>query len=249
MYDPDHETLVKALRQAAEQLTENRSIRDLETTVSKLVHAAVTTIPGASGGGISRTELGTVRSSHATDERIYELDQLQSDLGQGPCITAADDPPETGVVTATDLAGDDAARWPEFAPRCVRAGHRSLMSVQLSLHGERRSALNIYSHDPGVFDTSAQLTAGLFGLQAAVLLHGADHAAHLGHALESRDTIGQAKGILMERFTVDDDEAFQMLVSSSQETNIRLVDVARWLTEEAAARRAENQRRAPHDRR
>ena len=94
-----------------------------------------------------------------------------------------------------------------------------MISVQLSLHGRRRSALNLYGHEAEVFDPSAELTAGLFGIQAATLLHGADHAAHLGHALETRDVIGQAKGILAERFTVDDDEAFQMLVDSSQDTN------------------------------
>ena len=244
MHDPDDEQLVKCLRSAAEQLTENRSIRDLETTVTKLMHAAVATIPGVAGGGISRTEQGTVRSSHATDDRIFQLDQLQSELGQGPCITAADDPPLAGVVTANDLAGADAERWPAFAPRCVEAGYRSMMSVQLSLQGRRRSALNLYSHDAGVFDASAELTGGLFGIQAATLLHGADHAAYLGKALESRDVIGQAKGMLMERFTVDDDEAFQMLVSSSQDTNMKLVDVAHWLVEEARARRAQGGPRA-----
>ncbi|MEJ2871752.1 GAF and ANTAR domain-containing protein [Actinomycetospora sp. OC33-EN08] len=237
MQDAEDEQLVKALRRAAEHLTDNRSIRDLETTVDKLMHAAVATIPGVVGGGISRTEENTVRSTHATDDHIFELDQLQSELGQGPCITAADDPPLAGVVTANDLAGADASRWPAFAPRCVEAGFRSLMSVQLSLQGRRRSALNLYGHDPDIFDASAELTGGLFGIQAATLLHGAEHASYLGQALESRDKIGQAKGILMERFTVDDDEAFQMLVGSSQDTNIKLVDVAHWLVEEARERR------------
>ncbi|GAA4916419.1 ANTAR domain-containing protein [Actinomycetospora succinea] len=239
MDDPEHERLVKSLRSAAEQLTENRSIRDFEATVTKLVHAAVDTIPGVEGGGISRTEEGTVRSSHATDPAVYDLDRLQSDLGQGPCITAADDPPEAGIVVAQDLAGADGERWPVFAPRCVEAGFRAMMSVQLSLHGRRRSALNLYSRTPDVFDASAELTAGLFGVQAATLLHGAEHAADLGQALASRDVIGQAKGILMERFTVDDDEAFQMLVDSSQETNVKLVDVATWLVGEARSKRAE----------
>ncbi|NMO94092.1 ANTAR domain-containing protein [Actinomycetospora sp. TBRC 11914] len=204
--------------------------------IDKLVHAAVDTIPGVEGGGISRTEQGTVRSSHATAGDFHELDELQSRLEEGPCITAADDPPPSGIVLAQDLAGDDAHRWPRFAPAAVERGFRSIMSVGLSVAGTRRSALNLYAGAPGVFDASAQLTAGLFGLQAAMLLHGADHAARLGHALETRDLIGQAKGILMERFTVDDDEAFRLLVTSSQDTNMKLVDVARWLTKEANAR-------------
>ena len=113
------------------------------------------------------------------------------------------------------------------------------MSVQLSLHGRRRSAVKLYSPPPHVFDAAAELTGGRFGLHAATQLHGADHAADLGKALESRDTIGQAKGVLMEPFTVDDDEAFQMLVSSSQDTNVKLVDVVHWLVAEARTRRAQ----------
>jgi AmiR/NasT family two-component response regulator len=73
-------------------------------------------------------------------------------------------------------------------------------------------------------------------VQAALLLYGSEQAAHLQRAFDSRDVIGQAKGILMERFTVDDPQAFTMLVSSSQDTNMKLVDVARFLTEEAAVR-------------
>jgi len=93
-----------------------------------------------------------------------------------------------------------------------------------------RAALNLYSAEVDAFDESARTLAGLFGLQAAVLLYGADQASHLSLAVESRDLIGQAKGILMERFDVDDQTAFQMLVRSSQDTNVKLIDVARWLT-------------------
>jgi hypothetical protein len=72
--------------------------------------------------------------------------------------------------------------------------------------------------------------AGLFGVQAALLLYGANQAGQLQKAVDSRDLIGQAKGILMERFKVDDEAAFQMLVQSSQNTNMKLTAVAEWLT-------------------
>ena len=239
MDDPTYEHLVTSLRHAAVHLTKDRSIRDLEKMLNNLVAAAVETVPGVDGAGISRTEQGAVRSSHSTDGLVYELDELQSALGQGPCITAADDPPDDGIVVANDLGGADEARWPLFAPRCVQAGYRAIMSVTLSLQGRRRSALNLYGRDAGVFDDAARCTGGLFGVQAAALLHGADHAADLAHALETRDVIGQAKGILMERFTTHGDAAFQMLVSSSQDTNMKLVDVATWLVGEADSRRHE----------
>jgi hypothetical protein len=110
-------------------------------------------------------------------------------------------------------------------------GYQSVLSTQLSLDGGTRAALNLYSRTANTFDESARITAGLFGLQAALLLYGANHARHLGQALESRDLIGQAKGILMERLDVTGEQAFRMLASSSQHTNIKLVEVARWLTQ------------------
>jgi hypothetical protein len=62
--------------------------------------------------------------------------------------------------------------------------------------------------------------AGLFGVQAALLLYGTDTAVHLQRAVDSRDGIGQAEGILMKRFKADDEAAFQMMVQASQQTNI-----------------------------
>ena len=101
-----------------------------------------------------------------------------------------------------------------------------------------RAALNLYAHDAGVFDEHARILAGLFGAQAALLFYGAENAGHLQRAVDSRDLIGQAKGIIMERFTLDDDGAFALLVQSSQETNMKLVEVARWLVSEVVGRRA-----------
>jgi hypothetical protein len=171
-------------------------------------------------------------SRSPTSDDIRKLDDLQAQLHEGPCITAVESPPADGIVLAQDLAEPpDADRWPHFAPHAVAQGYRSLMSTHLSTNGGARAALNLYSHTANTFDESARTTAALFGLQAALLLYGVNHARQLGEAVASRDLIGQAKGILMERFRVNSEQAFQMLVSSSQNTNIKLVDVARWLTE------------------
>jgi hypothetical protein len=133
-------------------------------------------------------------------------------------------------VVAQDLAGVDGERWPRFAPEAVRAGYRGLMSTTLTTDGGPCGALNLYSNNPNAFDEHSRTLAGLFGAQAALLLVGAHQATHLQKAVHSRDLIGQAKGILMERFKVTDEAAFQMLVKSSQDTNIKLTAVARWLT-------------------
>ena len=98
-----------------------------------------------------------------------------------------------------------------------------------------RAALNLYSATSDAFDDDARTMAGLFGVQASLLLYGSSTATNLQRAVDSRDLIGQAKGILMERFGVDDDAAFQMLVRSSQDTNMKLTAVAQWLTTSVAA--------------
>jgi hypothetical protein len=228
--------LVVALRRAARTLLDRRSIRDLQQTLSEIVSAAVETVPGATAGGLSVTEDGIIDSRNPTSRGISELDRLQGELHEGPCVTALESPAEDGAVIAEDLAGVDAQRWPRFAPAAVAAGYRSMLSTQLTTNGRMRAALNLYAAEPGVFDSEARLLAGLFGVQAAMLLHGSEQAVHLGRAVDSRDVIGQAKGVLMERFGVDETEAFQMLVESSQSTNLKLIDVARWLLGEVARR-------------
>ncbi|MDD7918118.1 GAF and ANTAR domain-containing protein [Actinomycetospora callitridis] len=237
--DPrQNDELVTALRAAARSMAGRRSLQDLEETLGQIVTSAVATIPGVDAGSISITDHGRVETRHPSSEAIGKLDRTQSELNEGPCLSAIEDPPEDGIVIARDLAGDDAERWPRFAPQAVGAGYRALMSTQLSANGGPRAALNLYSAGADAFDQDAQTLAGLFGIQAAMLLYGADTAHHLQRAVDSRDLIGQAKGILMERFSLDDEAAFRMLVKSSQDTNMKLTDVARWLTTETGRRRA-----------
>ncbi len=231
--DPQqHDDLVIALRSAARAMTQRRSIRDLEQTLQEIVSSAVETIPGVDAGSISMTQHGRVETRYPTSDAIRKLDETQGELREGPCITAIDDPPPSGILVARDFAGADAERWPHFAPRAVDAGYRALMSTQLSSNGGVRAALNLYSEGPDAFDEHAQTVAGLFGVQASLLLYGSDTAMHLQRAVDSRDLIGQAKGIVMERFKIDDEAAFQMLVRTSQDTNIKLTAVAQWLTSE-----------------
>jgi hypothetical protein len=232
----DHdEELVTALRTASRTLAAGRSIRDLDETLRHVVATAVATVPGVDAGSISMVEDGRVATHHPTSERIRKLDDRQIELGEGPCITAIDDAPASGIVLAEDFAGVDADRWPRFSREAISAGCRAALSTQVSTDGGLRASLNLYSAGPCGLDGRSLTMAGLFGAQVALLLYGADQAQHLQRAIASRDLIGRAKGILAERFHVDDDTAFEMLVSSSQETNIKLTTVAQWLTENTKA--------------
>ncbi len=230
--------LVEALRAASLTLVNRDTFGDLDVTLGRIVAAAVDTVPGADDGSVSLIRDGRIESLRATRDDIRKLDELQNDFHDGPCISAIDDPPEHGALLAVDLAGEDAERWPLFAPRVVEAGYRAMASVSLSTRNGTQAALNLYSHAPGSFDTYSCHVAELFALQAAGLIFGANRAVQLQEAVETRDVIGQAKGILMERFTLDDPSAFEMLVASSQNTNMKLVAVARWLTNEVAERHA-----------
>jgi ANTAR domain-containing protein/GAF domain-containing protein len=238
MSDIDGEKLVEAMRRSADELSSPRGIRDLDVTLEQIVTSAVETIPGVDDGSISMTEGGRVDTRHPTNDAIRRLDETQNEFDEGPCLAALGTPSDNGVVVAQDLAGADAGRWPRFAPVAVEAGYRGLLSTQLRVAARPLAALNLYAHDADVFDEHARTLAGLFGAQAALLLYGAENARHLQRAVDSRDVIGQAKGIVMERFTLDDDGAFQLLVQSSQETNMKLIEVARWLVGEVTTRRS-----------
>src|SRR5918995_636716 len=114
MHPEEHDQLVIALRTAAQGLANRRSIRDLEETLGQIVSAAVNTIPSVDAGSISKTEHGRVDTCHPTSENIRKLDETQSELHEGPCITAIEDPPDSGIIVAQDLAGEEAERWPRF---------------------------------------------------------------------------------------------------------------------------------------
>ncbi|MBW0104377.1 GAF and ANTAR domain-containing protein [Pseudonocardia sp. KRD291] len=237
MHPNQHDELVASLAGAARNLINAGSLNSLDDVLVQVVQCAVQTVPNTDAAGISLATEERIESRAPFNDSVLKLDSLQVELGQGPCLRALADPPLGGVVVVDDLSGADADRWPRFATQAEIYGYRAICSTQLSANGGPHAALNLYSHTANAFDSHARTVAGLFGVQAALLLYGAEHAANLGAALGSRDMIGQAKGILMERFDVDGDQAFQMLVRSSQDTNVKLVDVARWLvTERGAAR-------------
>lgn len=88
------EELASVLRRAARTLTATRSIRDLDQTLTEIVAAAVETVPGVDAGGISMTKNGEVSSRNPTTAGVTQLDTLQGELHEGPCITVIDEPPE-----------------------------------------------------------------------------------------------------------------------------------------------------------
>jgi ANTAR domain len=136
---------------------------------------------------------------------------------------------EHHTVQIDDMSTD--TRWPRFARRATRLGVHSLLSFQLFVRSENLGTLNLYGDAADVFNDESLLVGGLLAQHAAVAMVGSAALTQFHAALASRDVIGQAKGILMHRDHLTGLQAFAVLTKASQETQVKLVEVARWLVD------------------
>ncbi|HET9633872.1 MAG TPA: GAF and ANTAR domain-containing protein, partial [Terrabacter sp.] len=115
--------------------------------------------------------------------------------------------------------------------RASALGAASMLSIQLWVENDNLGALNLYSYTADSFTDESEHVGLLFTSHAAIAFAGADRVHHLNIAVARRDLIGQAKGILMERFKITADQAFGILVRVSQERNRKLFEVAEDLAQ------------------
>ncbi|MET8996251.1 GAF and ANTAR domain-containing protein [Amycolatopsis sp. NPDC004169] len=200
---------------------------DVDTTLAAIVKAALDHVEGAEYAGISLVERGRpIRTVAATGDVVSGIDEVQYRVGQGPCLDAV---AEHQVYTTGDLATEE--RWPAFAPAAAEFGVHSMLSYRLFVTDTTLGALNLYSRARDAFSRQTVEDGTLFATHAAIALVGAQTEAQLTAAIETRDVIGMAKGILMQRHDIDAVGAFRLLVESSQSTNMKLHQVAAWLVE------------------
>ena len=191
-------------------------------TIEQVISAAVQVLEVEHGGVTIFEDRGRGLSSvGASGSEVEKADALQHELREGPCVDAA---VESRVVWSTDLADDE--RWPQWGPRAVELGLRSILSIELHSQQRRIGALNLYGHRPREFDPDDRDLASLLGRQASASLLHLRTEQGLQEALSSRTVIGQAEGILMERFGLDGEHAFEVLRRYSQDVNVKLRDVA-----------------------
>lgn len=205
---------------------------DVDTTLRAIVKAAVDHVPGAEHAGISLVERGRIRTVAPTSGIVETIEQLQYDLRQGPCIDAIAEHQTYRVGNV----GDE-TRWPVFGPAAAENGIHSLLSYRLFVTDRTLGALNLYSSRVDAFDLHTEEDGRLFATHAAIALIGAQREARLAIAVENRDVISTAKGILMERHDIDATSAFRMLVETSQSANVKLHLAAAWLVENRGVRR------------
>ena len=193
--------------------------------LDEVVAAAIRLIPGVDEGSISAVVARRqVSSQNHSGELPRLVDALQTEIGEGPCLDAIF---EHSTVRVPDMATED--RWPRFAAQAAEAGAAAMLSFQLYVAGDNLGALNLYGRRPHAFDDESEHIGLLFASHAAVAFADAQRIDQLRQAVDSRDLIGQAKGILMERYTITPDQAFQLLSRVSQHTNRKLRDLAEQL--------------------
>ena len=214
------------------------SLRDLsmEGLLQTVADLTKTVMPGHTEVSVTLVVKDSPSTVASTGQLATDLDESQYERGHGPCLHAA----RTGELTEIGDTRTD-SRWPDYLPRAVERGALSSLSVPLAIDADEQvcGGLNIYAREPNSFDEDSRSAATRFAPYAAVAagnLHAyrsaRDTADNLRIALQTRGVIDQAKGILMGARRCTAEEAFDILVRLSQQSQRKLRDVAQALVEQ-----------------
>jgi GAF domain-containing protein len=219
MTKPRNYDLAGRMAELARASAAPRSVNDV---LSGVTSTAMELVPGTDSAGVLLVGRGGKFESLAgTDELPHQLDQLQMTFNEGPCVEAALD---DVIVRTEDFRTEQ--RWPKYSPAVVEIGVLSGLSIKLYTADRTAGALNLFAFKPHAFDAQDETTAVVLAAHAAAAILASRQGEQLESALSTRDRIGQAKGIIMERFGVNDVQAFDMLRKLSQDSNTRLTDIA-----------------------
>jgi transcriptional regulator with GAF, ATPase, and Fis domain len=198
-------------------------------TLQRIVALAVEKIDGCDEAGVLLVRGRDIIAGAWSNDVVREIEEMECEIGEGPCLDAIAQRP---MFESPDLR-DQLSRWPTFAARAVAAGIHSMLAFRLFAADDTLGALDLYGDAPGAFDESARAFGTVFAAHAALALAGAqlrehdlDNVDNLYTALEARDIIGQAKGILMATRQIDSDAAFELLRITSNTLNLKLRAVA-----------------------
>jgi len=223
------EALVAAARQLQAVGTPNDLLR-------QVVEMAVATVDGCRYAGVSVDHGGRVSSPVVSDPSVLEIDALQYEINTGPCLHAMRGPDV--FVEAPDLEHD--SRFVPFGQEAAKSGCRAVLAHRLYVDRETLGSLNFYASSVSAFSDADRQRSIVLSAMASLAMNVVRlqvDGEGLREAVQSRDVIGQAKGMLMERGQVSADEAFALLRQRSQSENRKLRDVAQQLVDEAASPR------------
>jgi GAF domain-containing protein len=216
--------LTESLLSLARILFAGRSVED---TLDAVAHLAQQNIPGCDAASVTVMHDGRPSTTVSTGAMAWDVDQHQYSFDEGPCLDAVR---LRTIVRVDSYIGE--TRWPQLTPAALEHGARSSLSLPLVALDEPVGALNLYSTRVAGFD-QAEGVGRTFANQAAITMANAaalqratELARHLSIALERRDVIGQAKGILMAQSGMSSEEAFNVLRRASQRSNRKLHELA-----------------------
>jgi transcriptional regulator with GAF, ATPase, and Fis domain len=202
---------------------------DVDAVLESITAGAVEHVGGTMYAGILLVEKRKkkTQSVATTDPIVEKLDAIQMDVGEGPCLEAAW---EHDTFRLNDFTTE--TRFPRFiAEALTQTAVKSSLSFELYSNESSMGALNLFSEEKDAFPLAAEETGLVYATHAALALYRAREKEHFTSALASRDVIGQAKGMIMERFNIDSLQAFELLRKLSQDSNTPIADIARQLVE------------------
>lgn len=217
-----------ALTEAARRLSKSLTPGDLDQTLSRITAAAVEILDEVDYASITvKHSDGRLETVAPTDDVLWGVDAAQYEFQEGPCYEAATD---SVHVISPDLATDE--RFPRYAASALAVGLRAQAGLRLFDAPKSQGALNLYSTTAGQFEDLGSI-GQLFTHQSAMAIGYAQEIHNLQEALRTRRTIGQAIGILMERYTLTDQRAFAFLTRLSQHGNVKLNRLSEELVADA----------------
>lgn len=205
-----------ALAEAARMM---HAPRTLDETLDAIVQATLETVPGFNHVGLSITHRnGEIETRAGTDPLVWELDELQYSLREGPCYDTIQG--RTAANFVEDAPHDQ--RWPNYMPRAAEKGLRAQMALRLYDDDGTLGGLNLYSTESTTIEDGAAQIAELFASHAAIALGRSRYESQLNDAIASRKIIGQAIGIIMQRYEIDEHRAFKFLIRASSTSNLKI---------------------------
>lgn len=194
---------------------------EVELTLEAVMHCA-RQVFACDAAGILLFKGRQITTAAATEPAVARADDLQTGFREGPCVAP--------ITRHEDFVSEDLGtdpRWPSWGPRAAELGWRSILSIGLAKDDDRPfAALNLYSRQRAFFDVGDFSLGGVFGAHAAIALVTARERESLQQAMNARHLVGQAQGILMERYQIDAEQAFTVLRRYSSHLNRKLRQVA-----------------------
>jgi GAF domain-containing protein len=197
----------------------------VDETLEAVVQFALQAVSCTYAGVALACRGGRLETGAVTDPVVEAMDRVQIEDGEGPMPAAL----SGRTITVPDVGTDN--RWPRWQAVALEAGIGTALHVPMTVGGETTGVLSLYNRQPAVFTVDDEAIAHILARHASVAVATARREVSMAQAIDARKLVGQAMGILMERFDLNADQAFAVLRRYSQDTNTKLRDVAHELVQ------------------